>query len=744
MKSFFVTLLLGFSLFSSAQNTVNGTITAAGNKPLEQVSVAIPELNIETFSDANGKYTINNLPNGNFKLVCTYFGYETQSVALKLNQKETILNVSLEESVNHIDEVIISTAFNKMQSQNVMKVEHSSIKELQQKGAATLIEGLATIPGVSQVSTGTSIGKPVIRGLSGNRVLVYTQGVRLENQQFGEEHGLGLNDSGIESVEVIKGPASLLYGSDALGGVLFFNPEKFAKPNSFSSDFSQKLFSNTNGSNTSFGLKSSSENWKFLVRGGYNSHADYKIASQIRTSPSGPDGERVTNTRFEETDLKAGISYSNSKFASVLRYNLNNLSLGIPSAIGLQTTKRDPDYPRQGVVNQIVSLHNNFFFKNSKIDADFGYIANDRKEFEDNSIPVLHMDLKTFNYDLKYYLPKFGKLETIFGIQGMNQSNKNLGEELLIPDAVTNDFGVLATTNYEWNKHVFQAGIRFDNRKINTETHGISGEEGYFEAINKKFNSFNASLGYKTQLTDNLSVRLNLASGFRAPNLAELTSNGVHEGSNRYEIGNSNLKNEQNVQADLNLEYGNSHFEFFANGFYNHINNYIFIAPNGNVIDGNNVYDYVQANAHLYGGEAGIHFHPHPLDWLHFTSSFESVIGKNDDGEFLPLIPANKWNNSLRAEFDIQDWFKKAYTSLNIESTFAQNNNSEFETKSKDYTLINVSLGGKVTFGKTKFDLSLNANNLLDRSYVSHLSRLKSDGIPNMGRNIVLGLNFNI
>ncbi|MGH2666174.1 TonB-dependent receptor [Flavobacterium sp.] len=734
MKSFYVALLLGFSLFASAQNTVEGTVTSADNKPLELVSISVPELNKETLSDANGNYAIHNLPNGNFKLVFTYFGYETKSVAIKLNQKQTKVVISLEESVNHMDEVIISTAFNKIQSQNVMKIEHSSIKELQQKGAATLIEGLATIPGVSQVSTGTSIGKPVIRGLSGNRVLVYTQGVRLENQQFGEEHGLGLNDSGIESVEVIKGPASLLYGSDALGGVLYFNPEKFAKNNSYSADFSQKLFSNTQGSNTSFGLKSSSENWKFLVRGGYNSHADYKV----------PDGSSITNTRFEETDLKAGINYSNSKFASVLRYNLNNLNLGIPEEIGAQTSKRDPDYPRQGVVNHIVSLHNNFFFKNSKIDADFGFISNNRKEFEDSSIPVLQMDLKTLNYDIKYYLPKLGKLETIFGIQGMQQKNKNLGEELLIPDAVTNDFGVLATTNYEWKKNIFQAGIRFDTRKINTETHGVIGEEGYFEAIGKKFNSFNASMGYKTQLTDNLSVRLNLASGFRAPNLAELTSNGVHEGSNRYEIGNSDLKNEQNVQVDLNLEYGNTHFEFFANGFYNHINNYIYISPNGTVIDGNDVYDYVQANARLYGGEAGIHFHPHPLDWLHFTSSFESVIGQNEEGVYLPLIPANKWNNTIRTEFGIKNWVKKGFLTANVESTFAQNNNGEFETKSKDYTLLNLGLGGNVNFGKMKFDLALNANNLFDRSYISHLSRLKSDGIPNIGRNIVLGLNFNL
>ena len=156
-----------------------------------------------------------------------------------------------------------------------MNVEAAKISKLKQMGAATLIEGLETIPGVSQISTGTSIGKPVIRGLSGNRVLVYAQGVRLENQQFGDEHGLVLNEAGIESVEVIKGPSSLLYGSDALGGVIYFNPEKFAPNNTAKADFNQQYFSNTIGSNSSVGFKNSYESFKFLVRGSYNTHAEF-------------------------------------------------------------------------------------------------------------------------------------------------------------------------------------------------------------------------------------------------------------------------------------------------------------------------------------------------------------------------------------------------------------------------------------------------------------------------------------
>ncbi|QBZ96942.1 TonB-dependent receptor [Flavobacterium sangjuense] len=735
MKSIYIALLMGFSLVATAQNKIVGTVSDKDNKALPNVIVSIPEIHKETITDVDGNYVLSNLPNGTFKLSFSFVGYATKLISVTISEKEVVQNMTLEDNIIHMDEVIVSTAFNKLQSQNVMKVEHESVKSLQQKGAATLVEGLAKIPGVSQVSTGTSIGKPVIRGLSGNRVLVYSQGVRLENQQFGEEHGLGLNDAGVESVEVIKGPASLLYGSDALGGVLYFNPEKFANPKEFKADFSQRVFSNTLGSNTSLGLKSSTENWKFLVRGSFNTHADYQI----------PDGDRVTNTRFNETDLKTGIGYSNSKFSSVFRYNFNKLDLGIPeNGIGKQSTSHSTIYPKQAVDNHILSLHNNFYFKNSKLDADLGYIFNDRSEFEDSNAASLHMKLRTFNYDLKYYLPKFGKLETIVGVQGMHQTNTNSGEELLIPDAATNDFGVFGTVNYEFGKNVLQAGLRFDNRQVSSEAHGIPGNEGYFEAVDKSFDSFNASLGYKMHLADDFTLRLNIASGFRAPNLAELTSNGVHEGSNRYEIGNSALDNEQNLQTDLNLEYKSSHFELFANGFYNHINNYIFISPNGNVIDGNNVYDYVQANAKLYGGETGIHFHPHPVDWLHYTSSFETVIGKKDNGSNLPLIPANKWNNTFKGEFEVKNWWKEGFATLNIESTFAQNNNSEFETRTNDYTLLNLGLGGKITFRKTTFNFNLNANNLFDKTYVSHLSRLKTDGIPNIGRNIVLGINFMI
>lgn len=219
-----------------------------------------------------------------------------------------------------MEEVIVSTPFHKLQSENVMKVERADIEELKDLGAVTLSDGLTKIAGVESVSTGVGIGKPVIRGLSANRVLVYTQGVRMENQQFGAEHGLGINGSGIESVEVIKGPASLLYGSDAMGGVLYFNPEKFTTANNTEGDLNLNYFTNTEGMSANIGLKSSGEKLKFLVRGGYASHIDYKTGNDAR----------LTNSRFKEYDLKTGLGYQSTEFKTELRYNYNASNLGIP------------------------------------------------------------------------------------------------------------------------------------------------------------------------------------------------------------------------------------------------------------------------------------------------------------------------------------------------------------------------------------------------------------------------------
>lgn len=748
--SFYALLLLAMpSLY--AQNQLSGTITdRSSGEPVAFASVYFPQLEKGVSSDESGNFSIGNLPNGNYKIVIASIGFETLSQNLTL-PSTTSIQIQLAPSAIEMAEIIVSTPFHKLQSENVMKVERESVNQLKSKGAVTLAEGLSSMAGVESITTGTGIGKPVIRGLSSSRVLVYTQGVRFENQQFGDEHGLGINDAGIESVEIIKGPASLLYGSDALGGVLYLNPEKFANANESHADINGNYSSNTKGYTTNLGYKTSGEQFKFLFRGSQSEHSDYET-----------EDYRVTNTRFKEQDFKSGVGFQNNTIKTELRYNANRSKLGIPESVAEQSTARTPLLPYQDITNHVLSSKSTVFFNNSSLDVNIGLLYNDRKEFEEehhhhddghdhdhdhdddghdhdhddeNKMhldPALHMKLKTLNFDVKYSLPIMGKFETIVGTQGMLQSNSNYGEESLIPNATTKDIGVLATSHIHFEKADIQLGARFDTRKIEVEN-----------GIRRSFNSFNGAAGIKTDIAEKVTARLNFATGFRAPNLAELTSDGGHQGTNRYEIGDANLKNEQNFQTDLSIEYANEHFELFANGFYNLVNNYIYLSPNGNEIDGTPVFEYVQNDAKLYGGEIGFHLHPHPIHWLHLESSFETVIGQQKDDTYLPLIPANSWTNTLRAEFS-NKIVDKGYIFVTLKSTFDQDHVSLLETETQGYDLLSAGIGGTVKLLKKDLSIALSATNLTNETYVSHLSRLKPDGIYNMGRNINLGLKYQL
>ncbi len=753
-------LLLATSIIYS-QNTLKGNVTnSETNEAVTFANIYFPELEKGSTTNENGDFTISNLPNGNFNIVASLIGFETYSHEITVNQNTT-LNIALIPSVIEMDEVIVSTPFHKLQADNVMKVEQERVEALKKAGATTLAEGITTIPGVENISTGNSIGKPVIRGLSSNRVLVYAQGVRLENQQFGAEHGLGVNDAGIESVEVIKGPASLLYGSDALGGVLYLNPERFASQNSAQGDINLNYFSNTQGKNANIGFKQSGDAFKFLIRGSFAEHADYDTQDY-----------RVTNTRFNEKDLKFGLGYHKTKFNTEFRYNINSSRLGIPEEIGEQNTNTYPMLPYQALDNHIFSSKTSYFFDKSILKINLGYIYNDRKEFEGHHEhedhddhededhdeteldAALHMKLKTFNYDVKYNLPQTGKFETIVGVQGMNQTNTNYGEEFLIPDATVTDIGVLATSHIHFENVAVQVGLRYDNRNIEAdalehheheEEHDDHEEDEHeSESLDKSFNSFNGSLGIKVELGDHVVARANVASGFRSPNLSELTSYGSHHGTNRFEIGNTELDNEQNLQSDLILEFRNKHAEISVNGFYNSINNYIYLSPNGEFIDANPVYEYLQDNAKLYGGEIGLHLHPHPIHWLHLESSFAIVTGKLDNDDYLPLIPANNLKNTLRAEFDKANWFKDGFVFFKVNTWFDQDNIGQFETTTNGYTLLDAGFGGTVQVFKNDLSINVSATNLTDKEYINHLSRLKPDGIYNMGRSINFGLNYKL
>lgn len=783
------TLLLAVQTVIYGQNTLVGTVSDQDTKePVFSANIYLPALEKGTMTGLDGSFEILDLPNGNYKMVISSIGYA--SYTQEINLPAESVKIELKPSAIEMEEVIVSTPFHQLQSDNVMKVERESVADLSRNGAVNLSEGITQIAGVESVTTGLGIGKPVIRGLSSNRVLVYTQGVRLENQQYGDEHGLGISSKGIESIEVIKGPASLLYGSDAIGGVLYLNPEKFAGKNSSKASVESDYFSNTMGYQVSGMASASGDQLKFIARGSYASHSDYETGENIK----------VTNTRFNEKDIKAGIGFQNKFYKGDLRYNYNNSEIGIPEEIGIQSTNREPLLSYQNIDNHIVSLDSKFYLENSSIDLKVGYQFNDRQEFEEHHHheehegeehgeeeheedhsdedheeeehgdeehededhgeddhgeddheeegsealePALEMHLETLNYNLKYNFPKFRILDVIAGVQGMWQTNENYGEEILIPDATTTDVGVFTTAHYHLPGIDFQGGIRYDHRSIDTDSY-VAEDGDMIDQLDRSFNSFNGAIGAKFNIFENFTTRLNVATGFRAPNLSELTSNGSHNGANRYEIGNPDLDNEQNFQVDLALEWRTKHFETFVNGFYNNVTDYIFINPTSNTIDGEDIFLYQQDDAALYGGEIGIHLHPHPLDWLHLESSFETVTGKLENDDYLPLIPANSLTNTFRVEYEQGSMLAGSYSFITLKNVFDQDNPGNFETRTGGYSLVNLGAGTKLEIVKTLLELRVSVNNLFDKDYISHLSRLKMDNISNIGRNIMFSANISI
>lgn len=748
MKNIF--LLMFIILFggwtAKGQNTLTGKVLSKKEGENLPATVSIPKLDKKIGADEEGNYKIEHIPNGSFTVVYSMVGYSTYSEKINFQSGNKIeKDVFLEETVVEMEEVIVSTVFHLLQSENVMKVERMSVADMKAQGAETLASGLDNIAGVSTISTGQGIGKPVIRGLSSNRVLTYTQGVRLENQQFGEEHGLGVHESGIESVEVIKGPASLLYGSDALGGVLYLNPEKFAAAGETHADLNSTYFSNSQGTATDVGIQHSGDKLRFLFRGAYSSHADYRTGASYR----------VTNSRFNEKDIKTGTRFGSNRFISILRYNYNRSDLGIPEDIGEQSLSRKPLLPYQTVDNHVLSLDNTFHLSRSKITAKVGYTANDRREYEEehehsedehedsnDESPSLRMQLNTLNYDVKYHFPSVRKLETIAGVQGMYQENKNLGEEVLIPNAFTHDLGVFATSHYHLEKIDLQAGVRFDTRKVDIKETWNEHDHQWTVAGNRKFRSFNIALGMKWNMGDNFVSRINMATGYRAPNLAEMTSDGYHHGSFRYEVGSIELIQEQNIQADIALEYKRTNLDVLVNGFYNKVKDYIFLEPSDEVREGYTVYNFKQSNAGLYGGEIGFHLHPADLSWFHFENAYEMVVGVREDGEYLPFIPAHNLSHTLQVRLNDHSFFENPMFFFGLKTHFSQNKVSEFESPSKGYSLINAGINSEIKLRNHLVRVGINGNNLANKRYVSHLSRLKNYSIYDMGRSIHVSLSI--
>ncbi len=724
-----IALILFASTTVFAQNFTGTVLDKETKEPISYAQVYFSDLKTGTSTDENGTFKIENFNQKTIHIQIAFVGYNIidEIVNIDTIKEKTFY---LEQGHFDLEEVVVSAPAGRLQGENIVNVEHKKITELQQTSPLTLAEAISAIPGVEQTTTGAGIGKPVIRGLSGNRIVTYAQGIRIENQQWGDEHGLGVGEVGIESVEVIKGPASLLYGSDALGGVLYFIDERYASQNTVEGFAQTKFLSNTLGSINNMGFKIHKGKLKFNLFGAYSSQADYQV----------PNFDRIFNTRFDEKNIKSSFGFNTKSWISNIRYSFLQNNYGIvEDATFTNSTQRKFVLPFQKIDNHNLSFENIIFTGNSKLNLTLGYTNNYRKEFEDDkNNQALGLKLNTFTYNLKWYSPTYNnQFDFIVGSQGMVQNNKNNGEEVLIPEATTIDFGAFVIGNVKFNKLQLQGGVRADYRNIDTKE--MITDEGVFPVLKNSYNGLTFSSGavYKIKRT---KLRANISSGFRAPNTTELLSDGVHHGTNRYIKGDAGLTNENATQIDFSFDYHNEHFSFSINPFYNAIRNYILLSPTDIFIDNSPVFEYLQTNAFLYGGELGFHYHPHKIHWLHLESNLSTVIAEDKSGNALPLIPQTRINSTIKAEFAHKEKVQLKNVFLQHVYKFRQERTGLFETATNDYSIINIGLNIEIATKNNPIEITTGIRNLLNTKYIDHLSRFKTLGIPNQGINFYIGL----
>lgn len=407
---------------------------------------------------------------------------------------------------------------------------------------------------------------------------------------------------------------------------------------------------------------------------------------------------------------------------------------------------RDLQLPFQKVAHNKATLLNNFIIGNNQLKLNLGFQTNDRKEFEESATePGLYFHTNTLTYDAKWQLGSKKDLEPVIGISGMTQTSDNRGNEFLIPDYHLQDVGAFIYLKKSFERLTINGGGRFDNRSIDSKQL-LDGGEVRFKAFKTNISAVSASLGGTYEISDFLNAKLNIGRGFRAPNIAELSSNGVHEGTVLYEIGDPSLQAETSLQIDGELSGQSDQIFIALNGFYNNIHNFIYKRNFNNEmqdVDGQSfeVYRYVQGNAVLTGFEVIADFHP--IDALHFENRMAYVRATNTDvDQPLPFIPPFHSSHDLRWDFKTNSkTIKSPYIKVGVNFYAKQDRIDAFETPTAGYTLLDAGIGTQLQLGKQLATLYIVGSNLTDRSYYDHLSRWKYLGLHNMGRNITFGLN---
>ncbi|QKZ11409.1 TonB-dependent receptor [Spirosoma sp. KUDC1026] len=791
-------IFLAFPFFASAQSFFTGQVLDKTNRdPLIGATIYIADTKQGGLTDTLGRFRIADIAPGPHRVEVRLISYKTLSRTIHFNSSGTVTDFQLDPVAAQLKEVVVTglTTGSTVKDSPVPIMTYNKIQWLQ-TSSTNLVDAVGKLPGMSQITTGVGLSKPVIRGLGFNRVITVHDGVRQEDNQWGEEHALQVDEYSIERYEIIKGSGSLLYGSDGLGGVMSLIS---ARPPEAGVTRGQ-ILANYQSNNGMLGLSAmvegtgksgvfarlrvsgkSAGNYQNQFDGRVygSAYREYDVNGTVGVNRKWGYSQIYFSNWHQDINIVTGERDPSGRFLKLVRVSADSESVAPATNADLRSrTINLGNY--QNLNNLKVSWNTFAKVGGGNLSAIVSYSQNRRQEFASTLTdqPALYFYLQNVFYDLKYYFGGRNGWDFTVGGNGLWQYNQNKGMQVLYPGYRSWDNGLFLFGQKKTDRLTLNGGIRMDIRQMRinrlyADSNGnfsetpITGGQLRFVGLNKTYSNPTASLGATYNLSSRWTVKANLGRGFRAPATPELSANGEHAGTFRYEIGSPNLRSETSWQGDLGINYETPDVAITVSLFQNRINNYTYSEKvtdrfgRDSIVDPSRpilTYRYVQGNAVLFGGEGQISVNPRSAQWFHFTTSYSLVRSRNlsstsDSTKYLPFLPPPRVIGQLKlTRAEAGNHWHNLYALLEVEHNAAQNQALlayGTETTTPAYTLVNLGGGTDITnnSGRTLFSLYLTIQNVFDVAYQSHQNRLKyfgvneatgRQGVYNMGRNFSL------
>ncbi len=793
----FIMLLLSMNIiyipaFAQSKYSLTGIIVDENSQALTGASVLLYPIKKGTITDAQGRYSITGLSKGAYKISISFIGYKTFIDSIIINEN-TSYNIQLTVSSVSLQEVVVSDNYARIrQREEPLNIEIVNDDYLKKNLGGSLMKSLERLPGVTTIDIGYGRSKPVIRGLGFNRVVVIENSIKHEGQQWGSDHGLEIDQYSIDNVEVIKGPASLMYGSDAIGGVIDLKNKNIPVDNTIGGTIDITGKSNNNMLGTSVSLFGRKE-WFFTdFRATFTGYGDNKVPTDsidIYSYRAPLYKNYLRNTAGKEQNIHLSIGIIKPEFQSkVYLSNVYGKSGFFANAHGLEPRNvdtelhdksgRDINYPYHQVNHFKLINISQWQWGKYKFESGLGFQRNFRQEWSQyvshGYMPALFPDTLGFDADLERLFDKYiysGNLKLSFfqkektlctvGVNSEYQDNRISGRGFIIPAFKLLNIGGYAFAKHSFSdKSILQLGIRYDYGYINTLIYNdwfpspvISNNDPALQyltradAINRSFSNISWSVGYNYNL-QKISFKTNIGKSFRMPLAKELAANGVNYHNFSYEVGDPDLSPEISYQTDAGIEYNSDKFAIGVTPFLNYFSKYIYLNPTSEhdrlYGNGNQVYYYTQSAVFRFGGE--IHAHYQVLKSLQLGVMGEYVYSEQLSGDkkgfTLPFSPPPSGIFNVKYQKQKIKFLENAYLSVDYRISSAQNNIVPPEERTDGYQLINIVFGGVIRLINQEANFSFQIQNLLNSKYFNHTSYYRLINVPEPGRNFVLNISI--